>query len=96
MIASILGGSQPIEVLTQGFARRNDRAETKAPVVDLCRNEVLISLVLLRLADVPDGREIETATSSRSGWSGQIDFRSRYSCGWSGKADFVSNGDVRR
>ena len=59
MIDSVGRTRQAIEVLAQDLARQENRADAKASPLNLGRNEVLISFVLLGLADVSDRRLVE-------------------------------------
>ena len=63
--------------------------------MNLGRNEVLISFVLLGLADVSDRRLVDITARSGGGILGDEDFRTH--CIWCGnrKCDFVADGDVR-
>ena len=57
-----------IEVLAQDLAWQENRADAKASTVNLSRNEVLISLVLLGLADVPPSLATTCLPSTTFSW----------------------------
>jgi hypothetical protein len=50
---------QTIEVVAQDRTRQENRTDAKAALVNLRRNEVLISFVLFGLADMPDWHMVE-------------------------------------
>ena len=96
MIDSVGRTRQAIEVLAQDLARQENRADAKASTLNLSRNVLLISFVLLGLADVSDGRLIEITTGSGGGILGDQDFRTDCIWCWNRKCDFVADSDRLR
>ena len=94
MIDSVGRMRQAIEVFAQDLARQENRADAKASTVNLGRNEVLISFVLLGLADVSDWRLVDITVRSGGGILGDEDFRADCIWCWNRKCDFVADGDV--
>ena len=75
MINSVGRRRQAIEVLAQDVARKENRTDAEASPVDLGSNEVLISFVLLGLADISNWRLIEKAIFPRGAVLRDVDFR---------------------
>src|SRR5271157_1036049 len=96
MIDSVRHTRQAIEVLAQDVAWQENRADAKASPLNLGRNEVLISFVLLGLADVSDGSLIEITTRSGGGSLGDEDFRADCIWCWNRKCDLVADSDRLR
>ena len=94
MIDSVGRTRQAIEVVAQDLARQENRADAKASLVNLGRNEVLISFVLLGLADVSDWRLVDITARSGAGILGDEDFRAHCIWCWNRKCDFVSDSDM--
>ena len=59
MIGFMVGIWQTIEVVAQDLTRQENHTDAKASMVNLGRNEVLISFVLFGLAHVPDWHMVE-------------------------------------
>src|SRR5271157_1670982 len=95
MIDSLGLTRQAIEVLAQDLALQEDCSNAEVLLLNLGRNEVLISLVLLRLGDASDWSLVDITARSGGGILGDEDFRTR--CIWccNRERDFVSEGDVR-
>ena len=96
MIDSVGRTRQAIEVLAQDLARQENRADAKASPVNLGRNEVLISFVLLGLADVSDWRLVDITARSGGGILGDEDFRADCIWCWNRKCDLVADSDRLR
>ena len=96
MIDSVGRTRQAIEVLAQDLARQENRADAKASPVNLGRNEVLISFVLLGLADVSDWRLVDITARSGDGILGDEDFRAHCIGYANRKCDFVADSDRLR
>ena len=76
MVDSVSRTRQAVEVLAQDLALQDDRSNAEVLWLNLGRNEVLISFVLLGLADVSDWRLVEKAIYSRRAVLRDVDFRS--------------------
>src|SRR5665811_2050449 len=95
MIGSMVGIWQTIKVVAQDLTRQENRTDAKASMVNLGRNEVLISFVLFGLAHVPDWHVVEITPGTRARILGdqdlctnRVSFRDR-------KSDVVTDSDVR-
>src|SRR5271167_26286 len=95
MIDSVGRTRETVEVFAEDRARQKNRADAKTSTLNLGGNEVLISFVLLGLADVSDWRLVDIAVRSSGGALGDKDFRARSILCWNWKGDLVSEGDVR-
>src|SRR5664279_4687506 len=96
MIDSVDRTWQAVEVLAQGLAGQEHCAHAKASPVNLGRNEVLISFVLLGLGDVSDWRLVKVTDRSGGGILGDEDFRAHCIWCWNRKRDFVADSDRLR
>src|SRR5271166_2841471 len=96
LIDSVGRKRHSIEVLTQDLARQENRADAQAPPANFGRGEVLISFVLLGLADVSDWRLVDITARSRGGILGDEDFRAHRIWCWNRKCDFVADSDKLR
>ena len=96
MIDSVGRTQQAVEVLAQDLARQENRADAKASPVNLGRNEVLISFVLLGLGDVSDWRLVKVTDRSGGGILGDEDFRAHCIWCWNRKRDLVPDSDRLR
>src|SRR5271167_474463 len=82
---------QVIEVFAQDLARQNNRADAKASPANFGRDEVLISFVLLGLANVSNWRLVDIAARSGGGILANEDFRAHCIWCWDRKCDLVSD-----
>lgn len=96
MIGSIVARRQAIEVLAKSLAGQEDRTNAKASTLDLGRDEVLPSFILLGLADVPDRRLIEAAIPPRACVLAEINLCSNRICYGNRECNLVARGHVRR
>ena len=86
---------QTIEVVAQDLTRQENRTDAKAALVNLRRNEVLISFVLFGLADVPDWHLVEITIGAGAAILDDQDLCANcISCRY-GKSDVVTNSDMR-
>ena len=95
MIDSLGRTRQAIEILAQDLARQENRADAQPSPLDLGRNEVLISFVLLRLADISDWRLVDITARPGGCILGDEDFWAHCIWRWNRKCDLVAGGDVR-
>jgi hypothetical protein len=96
MIGSIAARRQAIEVLAKSLAGQEDRTNAKASTLDLGRNEVLPSLILLGLADVTERRLIETPIPPWARMLVKVDLCSNRICCGNRKCNLVADSHVRR
>ena len=96
MIDAVGRTRQAIEVFAQDLARQENCADAKASPLNLGRNEVLISFVLLGLADVSDWRLVDITARSGGGILGDEDFRAHCIWCWNRKCDLVADSDRLR
>src|SRR5271157_2474227 len=87
---------QTIEVLAHNLARQENRADAKASPANFGRDEVLVSFVLLGLADVCDWCLVDITARSGGGTLGDEDSRADCIWCWNRKCDLVSNSDRLR
>src|SRR5208283_4603569 len=96
MIDAVGPTQQAIEVLSHDLARQENRAHSKASTLNLSRNVMLISFVLLGLADVSDWRLVDMTARSGGGILGDEDFRADCIWCWNRKCDLVADSDRLR
>src|SRR5271166_1832806 len=96
MIDAVGRTRQAIEVLAQDLARQENRTDTEASPTNFGRDEVLISFVLLGVADVSDWSLVDITARSRGGILGDEDFRAHHIWCWNRKCDFVADSDKLR
>src|ERR1035438_3411639 len=96
MIDSLGRTRQAIEILAQDLARQENRADAQPSPLDLGRNEVLISFVLLRLADISDWRLVDITARPGGCILGDEDFWAHCIWRWNRKCDLVADSDKLR
>src|SRR5271165_2885639 len=96
MIDSVRRRRHSIEVLTHDLAGQDNLVDAKASPADFGGNEVLISFVLLGVADVSDWRLVDITARSGGGILGDEDFRADYIWSWNRKCDLVADSDRLR
>src|SRR5271166_2035419 len=94
MIDSVRRRRHSIEVLTHDLAGQDNLVDAKASPADFGGNEVLISFVLLGVADVSDWRLVDITARSGGGILANEDFRAHCIWRWNWKFDFVADRDV--
>src|SRR5271157_3371952 len=87
---------QSIEVLAEDLARQENRTDTEASPTNFGRDEVLISFVLLGVADVSDWRLVDITARSGGGILGDEHFRADCIWCWNRKCDLVPDSDRLR
>src|SRR5271165_1669375 len=93
MIDSVRRRRHSIEVLTHDLAGQDNLVDAKASPADFGGNEVLISFVLLGVADVSDWRLVDITARSGGGILGDEDFRAHCVWCWNRECEFVADSD---
>jgi len=96
MIESVRRGRQEKEVLAQDLARQENRADAEASPLNFSRNVVLVSFVLLGLADVSDWCAVNIAARSGGRILGDEELRAYRIWFGNCKRDFIANSDKLR
>src|ERR1039458_10773417 len=95
MTGFIAGIWQTVEVVAQDLTRQKNRTDAKPSIMNLGRNEVLISFVLFGLAHVPDWHVVEITPGTGARILGDQDLCTNCISRRDGKSDVIPDSDIR-